>query len=44
MRLDKNEDMPAETKDARKQRIHIRLTEFISDKFADKDCLRIQKN
>ena len=44
MRLDKNEDMPAETKDARKQRLHMRLTEFISDKFADKDCLRIQKN
>ena len=43
MRLDKKEGLPEESKESRKNRLHMRLENFIKEKFKDKDCIRIQK-
>jgi transposase len=43
IRLDKNEEIAEESFASRKERLRLRLNEFIGQSFTDKDCKRIQK-
>jgi transposase len=43
LRLDEKDGISLEKKELRKERLHLRLREFISSEFNDEDCRRIKK-
>ena len=43
MRLDKSEDVPIETKERRKERLHGRLDDLVGREYQDADCRRLRK-